>query len=115
MEPAETAKTEVKARIEMFGDYVLVRPKELDEVSEGGIFLPEMKGQTAPVIGTVVGVGDDLPDEKEARRPRMGDEVMYLEFSGSNLEIDGSMYKVLRVPELVLRVVVDERPLHSEP
>ena len=88
-------------------DRVVVEPKEAEEVTAGGIVLPDT-AKEKPQRGTVVAVGPGkLLDsgERAALSVSVGDEVIYGKYSGSEVEIDGREVKILRETDILAKVV----------
>lgn len=88
-------------------DRVVVEPMEAEEVTAGGILLPD-SAKEKPQRGTVVAVGAGrLLDngERAATNVEVGDEVIYGKYSGSDVEVDGDQYKILRESDILAKVV----------
>jgi chaperonin GroES len=88
-------------------DRVVVEPKEAEEVTAGGIVLPDT-AKEKPQRGTVVAVGPGkLLDsgERGALSVSVGDEVIYGKYSGSEVEIDGRDVKILRETDILAKVI----------
>ena len=79
-------------------DRVVVEPVEAEEMTAGGIVLPDT-AKEKPQRGTVLAVGPGkLLDSGERGKlsVAVGDEVIYGKYSGSEIEIDGREVKILR-------------------
>jgi len=88
-------------------DRVVVEPMEAEEVTAGGIVLPD-SAQEKPQRGTVVAVGPGkLLDsgERGALSIAIGDEVIYGKYSASDIEVDGREVKILRETDILAKVV----------
>jgi len=88
-------------------DRVVVEPKEAEEVTAGGIVLPDT-AKEKPQRGTVVAVGPGkLLDsgERGTLSVSVGDEVIYGKYSGSEVEVDGREVKILRETDILAKVV----------
>ena len=88
-------------------DRVVVEPMEAEEVTSGGIVLPD-SAQEKPQRGTVVAVGPGkLLDsgERGALSVAVGDEVIYGKYSASDIEVDGREVKILRESDILAKVV----------
>lgn len=84
-------------------DRVVVKPKEAEAVTAGGIVLPE-SAKEKPLMGDVVAVGDGKLLDSGARGEmsvKKGDVVLYGKYGGSEVEVDGVEYKILRESELL--------------
>ncbi len=88
-------------------DRVVVEPKEAEEVTAGGIVLPDT-AKEKPQRGTVVAVGRAScldSGERGTLSVTVGDEVIYGKYSGSEVEIDGREVKILRETDILAKVV----------
>ena len=84
-------------------DRVVVKPQEAEAVTAGGIVLPE-SAKEKPLMGKVVAVGDGKLLDSGARGEmsvKKGDVVLYGKYGGSEVEVDGVEYKILRESELL--------------
>ena len=79
---------------------VLVLPAQAEE-KVGGIIIPDT-AKEKPQHGTVVATGDGTKDEKMVLKE--GDEVLYGKYAGTELELDGTKYLIMRQSD-VLAVV----------
>ena len=86
--------------IKPLADRVLVLPAQAEE-KVGGIIIPDTEKEK-PQHGTVVATGDGTKDEKMVLKE--GDEVLYGKYAGTELELDGTKYLIMRQSD-VLAVV----------
>ena len=89
-------------------DRIVVQPKAAEEKTAGGIVLPDA-AKEKPLMGTVVAVGEGklLDSGKRGEMSvKKKDVVLYGKYSGSDVEIDGVEYKILREDE-VLGIIED--------
>ena len=96
-----------KIKIRPLDDRVVVRPTEAEEVTSGGIVLPD-SAQEKPQRGKVVAVGEGRLLESGSRgEPSVvvGDEVIYGKFGGADIEVDGEEVKILREGEILAKVI----------
>ena len=96
-----------KIKIRPLDDRVVVRPTEAEEVTSGGIVLPD-SAQEKPQRGKVVAVGEGRLLESGSRGEpsvAVGDEVIYGKFGGADIEVDGEEVKILREGEILAKVV----------
>ena len=80
-------------------DKVLVRPLPVEEVSKGGIIIPET-AKDAPVEGTVIAVGDGILNREGHVIPlavSVGNSVLYKKNGQTITEIekDGEKYLIM--------------------
>ena len=86
--------------IKPLADRVLVLPAQAEE-KVGGIIIPD-NAKEKPQRGKVVAVGDGTKDEEMILK--VGDEVLYGKYAGTELENDGEKYLMMRQSD-VLAVV----------
>jgi chaperonin GroES len=90
-------------KLKPLDDRVVVKPKEAEEKTAGGIVLPDT-AKEKPLMGKVVSVGPGKQLDN-GERAEMGvkknDQVLYGKYSGSDVEIDGVEYKILREGEIL--------------
>ncbi len=83
-------------------DNVLVKRKEEEQVSAGGIVLPG-SAQEKPNQGEIVAVGQGaLLDSGEIRalNVKAGDTVLFGQYSGNTVKIDGDELIIMRESEI---------------
>ena len=96
-----------KIKIRPLDDRVVVRPTEAEEITAGGIVLPD-SAKEKPQRGTVVAVGAGRLLDNGTRGELsvvVGDEVIYGKFGGADIEVDGEEVKILREIEILAKVV----------
>ena len=86
--------------IKPLADRVLVLPAQAEE-KVGGIITPDT-AKEKPQHGTVVAAGNGTKDEEMVLKE--GDEVLYGKYSGTELEVEGTKYLIMRQSD-VLAVV----------
>ena len=80
------------------GERVVLKPLERDEVSKGGIILPDT-AKEKPQEGEVVEVGPGRVAEDGSRvamELKKGDRVIYSKFAGTEYKDDDEDYLILR-------------------
>ena len=88
-------------------DRIVVEPLEAEEVTAGGIVLPD-SAKEKPQRGTViaVGVGKLLDSgERGEMSVAVGDEVIYGKYAGADIEVDGREVKILRETDVLAKVI----------
>jgi chaperonin GroES len=102
------AKKEASAlKVRPLDDRLVVEPLEAEEKTAGGILLPDTAKQK-PQRGRILAAGPGkLRDsgERSALAVSVGDEVLYGKYSGSEVEVDGKEYKILRETDVLAKVV----------
>ena len=86
--------------IKPWADRVLVLPAQAEE-KVGGIIIPDT-AKEKPQHGTIVAAGNGTKDEEMVLKE--GDEVLYGKYSGTELEVEGTKYLIMRQSD-VLAVV----------
>jgi len=95
--------TKKKVNLRPLDDRVVLQPHEPEEKTESGIYLPE-SAQERPMTGTVVAVGPGkLSDDGSRTEPAVKekDVVLYGKYAGTEIELDGEDYVILRESELL--------------
>ncbi len=90
-------------KIKPLDDRVLVKQSEAEEKTAGGIVLPD-SAQEKPQRGKVVATGPGkLLDsgERGSLSVKKGDEVYYGKYAGSEVEVDGKTYVILRESDIL--------------
>ena len=86
--------------IKPLADRVLIAPAAAEE-KVGGIIIPDT-AKEKPLHGKVVATGNGTKDEEMVLKE--GDEVLYGKYSGTELEVEGTKYLIMRQSD-VLAVV----------
>ena len=93
------------AKLKPLGDRVLVKPLTGEEVTKGGIILPDT-AKEKPQRGEVIAVGPGRLDE-EGKRIAMdvkkGDKVIYAKFAGTEIKIEDEEYLILRESDILAK------------
>jgi chaperonin GroES len=79
-------------------DRLIVRPAKADEVTKGGIILPDT-AKEKPVQGEVLAVGPGKFDEAGKLQPvgvKVGDNVLYGKYSGTEISLEGEDVLIMR-------------------
>jgi len=85
------------------GDRVVVEPIEQEEVTAGGIVLPET-AKEKPQQGNILAVGPGSRDEDGEHIQmdvKVGDKVLYAKYSGTEFKVDGKKLLILRESDLL--------------
>ncbi len=83
-------------------DYVIVDVTPPEQVSPGGIVLPE-SAQKSTNRGTVVSVGPGTHQFGHfvPTSVKVGDDVLFEQFAGSEFEIDDKKYRIFHHPSII--------------
>ncbi len=83
--------------IKPLADRVLVEPAPAEEKTSGGIIIPDT-AKEKPQKGTVVAVGPGTKDEP--LQVKEGNSVLYGKYSGTEINIDGNDYLIMRESDI---------------
>lgn len=83
--------------IQPLADRVLVLPAPAEE-KVGGIIIPDT-AKEKPLNGKIVAVGEGTKDEKMMLKE--GDNVLYGKYSGTEIELDGEKYLMMRQSDVL--------------
>ena len=89
------------------GDRVIVEPLEKDEMTSGGIILPET-AKEKPQEGKILAVGPGRRDEDGQRIPmdvKVGDRVLFAKYAGTEVKLEEDK-KVLVLKESDILAIV---------
>jgi chaperonin GroES len=95
------AKTAIKFK--PLGGRVLIEPIEQEEMTAGGIILPET-AKEKPQEGLVLAVGPGERDEEGKRiamEVKAGDKVLFAKYSGTEIKMEGKKLLILRESDLL--------------
>ncbi len=84
-------------------DRLVVKPIEQEEITKGGIFLPDT-AKEKPQEGKVLAVGPGRLSDDGKRIPmdvKVGDVVIYSKYGGTELKSEGEEYMILRESDVL--------------
>ena len=84
-------------------DRVIVKQAEAEEKTKSGILLPDT-AKEKPTKGKVISVGPGKLDDKGKPMElgvRAGDTVYYGKYSGTDIEVDGEKFVILRESDVL--------------
>ena len=96
-----------KIKLRPLDDRVVVEPLEAEQMTAGGIVLPDA-AQEKPQRGKVIATGPGTLLDSGSRGElsvKIGDEVIYGRYGGSEVEVNGEEYKILRESDILAKVV----------
>jgi chaperonin GroES len=94
------------AKIEPLGDRVVIRPTPKEEVSKGGIVLPDT-AKEKPQEGKIIAVGPGRLTEEGNRiamEVKKGDKVLYSKYAGTEFKLDGEELIVMREGDILAKM-----------
>ena len=83
------------------GDRIVIKVVEDTEQTSGGIFIPD-SAKEKPQKGEVVAVGEGKLNDKGEREPmdvKVGDNILYAKYAGTDIKMDGVEYKILSIKD----------------
>jgi chaperonin GroES len=80
-------------------DRVLVEPAAAEEKTAAGIIIPDT-AKEKPQKGKIVAVGTGKKDEPLS--VKVGDSVLYGKYSGTEVNIDGKTYLIMREDDIYM-------------
>ncbi len=92
-----------KLKLKPLGGRVIVEPTEQEEMTAGGIILPET-AKEKPQEGKILAAGPGERDEDGERIPmevKVGDRVLYAKYSGTEVKMDGKKLLILRESDIL--------------
>jgi chaperonin GroES len=93
------------AKLQPLADRLVVKPTQKEEKTKGGIYLPDT-AKEKPQEGEVVAVGPGrMTDEGKriAMDLKVGDQVIYSKYGGSEIKIDDVEMIILRESDILAK------------
>lgn len=100
---AKKASAAESVNLKPLDDRLVVSVSDATEKTAGGILLPDSAKQK-PHQGTVVAVGPGKLLDNGTRAPMavaVGDTVLFGKYSGSDVEVNGTEFKILRESDVL--------------
>ncbi len=94
-----------KAKIEPLGDRVVIKPIPKEEVSKGGIVLPDTVKEK-PQEGEIIAVGPGKLSEEGKRiamEVKAGDTVIYSKYAGTEFKLDDEEVVIMRESDILAK------------
>jgi chaperonin GroES len=77
---------------------VLVKPADVETKTAGGIIIPD-SAKEKPLKGQVLATGNGTKDEEMV--VKKGDNVLYGKYAGTEIELDGEKYLIMRQSDIL--------------
>ncbi len=87
-----------KVKIKPLADRVLVEPKEAEEKTASGIYIPDT-AKEKPQKGTVIAVGPGTKDV--TMEVKVNDVVLYGKYAGTEINVDGKDYLMMKQSDIL--------------
>ena len=91
-------------KIKPLGGRVVVKPLDAEEVTDSGLIIPDTAEKEKPQQGEVValGTGKIAEDGKKIEfNVKVGDKVVFKQYSPDEVEVDGVEYLVIDEDEIL--------------
>ena len=86
-----------KINFKPLADRVLVEPSAAEEKTSSGIIIPDT-AKEKPQKGKIISVGSGTKDEKLT--VKVGDTVLYGKYSGTEINIEGTDYLIMKESDI---------------
>jgi len=99
----ERRKDTVANNLKPLGDRVLIKPSPREEMTRGGIVLPDT-AKEKPQEGTVLAVGPGRRLDSGELVPldvKVGDKVLYAKYAGTEVKLNEEDHLILRESDLL--------------
>jgi len=93
------------SKIKPLGDRVVIKPTPKEEISRGGIVLPDT-AKEKPQDGKIVAVGPGKLTEDGKRldmEVKVGDKVIYSKYAGTEIKVDDEELIILRESDILAK------------
>ncbi|MEC9002657.1 MAG: co-chaperone GroES [Planctomycetota bacterium] len=103
MGTATKKKSKRRIKLQPLGDRVVVEREASEDVTAGGIVLPD-SAQDKPARGTVVSIGDGrlLPDGNRSElQVVVGDRVIFNSYAGESFQVDDDELLLMREDDIL--------------
>jgi len=92
-------------KLKPLADRVVIKPTEREEVTKGGIILPDTVKEK-PQEGEIIAVGPGRLAEDGKRIAldvKVGDKVLYARYAGTEIKVDDEEYVILRESDILAK------------
>ena len=92
-----------ETKLRPLGDLVVIEPSEGEDVTTGGILLPET-AKEKPQQGTIIAVGNGRRDDDGkliAMDVKMNDKVLYAKYAGTEIKLNGKKVLILKESDIL--------------
>lgn len=92
-----------KLKLKPLGGRVIVTPIEQEEMTAGGIILPET-AKEKPQEGKILAAGPGDRDDEGKRIAldvKVGDKVLFAKYSGTEIKMDGKKLLIMRESDIL--------------
>jgi len=92
-----------ESKLRPLADRVVIEPSEGEEVTTGGILLPET-AKEKPQQGTIIAVGNGRRDDNGkliAMDVKLNDKVLYAKYAGTEIKLNGKKVLILKESDIL--------------
>lgn len=87
----------MSVKFKPLADRVLIQTAPSEEKTASGIYIPDT-AKEKPLKGSIVAVGSGKKDEP--MQVKVGDVVLYGQYSGTEIKIDGNDYLIMKESDI---------------
>ena len=90
-------------KIRPLNDRILVKRLEEEQMTKGGIIIPD-SAQEKPAEGEIVAVGNGKLDDSGKRiaiEVKVGEKVLFSKYGGTEVKIEGEDYLIMREDDIL--------------
>jgi chaperonin GroES len=91
-------------KIKPLNDYVLVEPIKQEEVTKGGIIIPDTAREERAIKGKVIAVGPGKVNDQGERTPlniKEGQIILFKKYAPDEIKIDDKEYYFIREDDIM--------------
>jgi len=95
------------AKLQPLGDRVVIKAIEREEITKGGIVLPDT-AKEKPQEGEVIAVGPGKLTEdgkRIAMEVEVGERIIYAKYAGTEIKLDDEEFIILRESDILAKKV----------
>jgi chaperonin GroES len=99
-------------KLRPLNDRILVKRVEEQEVTKGGIIIPDT-AKEKPAEGKIVAVGQGALNNDGVRVPlevKTGDRILFGKYGGQEINVEGEEYLIMSEQEVLCVIEVDKKP-----
>lgn len=89
--------------IRPLSDRIVVKAKELESTTAGGIVIPDTADKDKPMRGTVIAIGNGkyIDGKLQPLQVKVGEEVLFGKYAGTNFKHDNMEYLIMREEDVL--------------
>ena len=88
-------------KLKPIGERIVIKKIQAEKKTESGIVLPE-SAQEKPQYAQVIAISDDILNDKDKKdNLKVDDKVIYSQYAGTDVKIDGEDYIVVQYKDIL--------------